>query len=348
MNFYGSNYNVPPTPTRINSFSTSSSSLDQSVGRLSSSSSSLDTPHGLRPLSRSPREILEKKEQMANREERRVNSNNEKIVQVRSMTHEGDGKKNMMEELKMFYTEIIDNLKRGTQAADNGPDLESTLAKKLRSKQEEVEILRKKVDIVDMKKKDKQDELEMVKRDIECLELVMKEEEKSHVDKLVSLQTKIKSCLEEISKVEPSASVTSANDSSLYSKVFPSPLPSTPTPTSGGLLEFSNLFCLSGQLVQFCQGEYGSKLVMDRIRGGTDPERNLVREELDLPRSLGLLMEAGNKYCKDVVLALVERDMRTRVEVMGRVRRDNEIFARIEGGKEFMQRLFNVVGKVNK
>jgi len=345
MNFYGSTFNATPTPTRNNSFSTSSS-LDQSVGRVSSSS--LDTPHGLKPLSRSPREILDKKEQMAKSEERRVKSKNEKLVHARSMTPEGDGKKNMMEELKMFYTEIIDGLKLGTQAADDGTEIESTLAKNLRLKQREVEILRKKVAIVDMKKKDKQDELEMMKRDIECLELVMKEEEKSHVEILVSLQTKIKSCLEEISKVQPSPSVTSATDSSLYSKVFPCPLPPSPSPTTGGLLEFSNLFCLSGQLVQFCQGEYGSKLVMDRIRGGTDPERNLVREELDLPRSLGLLMEAGNKHCKDVVLALVERDMKTRVEVMGRVRRDNEIFARIEGGQEFMQRLFNIVGKMNK
>jgi len=346
MNFYGSSVNVTSTPTRNNSFSTSSSSLDQSVGRVSSSSSSLDTPHGLKPLSRSPREILDKKEQMAKIEGKRVNSKIEKLVRVRSMTPEGDGKKNMMEELKMFYAEIIDDLKGVTQAADDGTEFESTLAKNLRLKQKEVEILRKKVAIVDMKKKDKQDELEMMKREIECLELVMKEEEKSHVDILVSLQTKIKSCLEEISKVSPSA--TSATDFSLYSKVFPCPPPPMPTPTKGGLLEFSNLFCLSGQLVQFCQGEYGSKLVMDRIRSGTDPERNLVREELDLPRSLGLLMEAGNKYCKDVVLALVERDMKTRVEVMGRVRRDKEIFARIEGGPEFMQRLLNIVGKVNK
>jgi len=341
MNAYGTSFNVTPMSTRSNSFSTSSSSLDQTVGRVSSSSSS-DTPFGLKPLSRSPREILERKEQIARRGGRRGNSSTEKLENMRSMTPEGDVKKNLMKELEMFYTEIINNLKRGTQAVDEGTEFESTLVKKLRIKEKEVEILRSKVAIIDAKKKETQGELEMKKRDIECFELIMKEEERSHVEKLVSLQTKIKSCLEEMSKFQPLPSVTPATDSSLYSKVFPSPLPSTPIASTGGLFEFSNLFCLSGQLVQFCQGKYGSKLVLDRIRDGTDPERNLVREELDLPRSLGILLESGNKYSKEIVLALVKRDMKTRVEVMERVKRDRGEFSRIEGGQEFMQRLYNI------
>jgi hypothetical protein len=60
------------------------------------------------------------------------------------------------------------------------------------------------------------------------------------------------------------------------------------------LLQFSNPFCLSGQLVQFCQGQlvqfcqgqHGSKLVLDRLREGTESERNLVREECGLTREI--------------------------------------------------------------
>jgi len=342
MNAYWATLDVTPMSTKSNSFSTSSSSLDQSVGRLSSSSSS-ETPLGLKPLSRSPREILEKKEQMARSGDRRRNFNTEMSKEMRSMTPIGDAKKNIMKELEMLYTEIINNLRRESQAVDEGTEFESTLAKKLRIKEKEVENLRSKVAIIDAKKKEKQDELEMKKRDIECLELVMKEEERRHVDKLVSLQSKIKSCLEEISKFQPLPFVTSDPDSSLYSKVFPSALPSsTPIAPTGDLLEFSNLFCISGQLLQFCQGKYGSRLVLDRIRDGTDPERDLVREELDLPRSLGLLLEVGNKYTTEVVLALAKRDMKTRVEVMERVKRDRGEFARIAGGQEFMQRLYNI------
>ena len=344
MNCRGFNLNVNSN-TSSSSYTTFPSGINQSLGN--SSSSSLDTPFGLKPLSRSPREIIEKKEQMARNGERRGTSNVEKLNHGRSMTPEGDGKKDLMEELKTFYAEVIDNLKGEYQVVDDCTEIESTLAKKLELKEKEVEILRNKVAILDSKKNYEQSDLEMKKRDIECLELVMKEEERSHVDKLVSLQTKIKSCLDEISKLESSPSGISATDSSLYSKVFPSPLPPTPAATSGGLLEFSNLFCLSGQLVQFCQGQYGSKLVLDRIRDGTDPERNLVREELDLPRSLGFLLEAGNNYCKEVVLALVERDMKTRMEVMGRVKRDGAELARIEGGPEFMQRLYSIGRELN-
>ena len=125
----------------------------------------------------------------------------------------------------------------------------------------------------------------MIRREKECLELVRKEEERKHLEVLISFQKKIKSCLTELSSLQSTSSPTldTVPEVSLYSKVFTTPssslyplLPSTP----GGLLQFSNLFCLSGQLVQFCQGQHGSKLVLDRLRESTEPERNLVREEL--------------------------------------------------------------------
>ena len=133
----------------------------------------------------------------------------------------------------------------------------------------------------------------------------------------------------------------------LYSKVFTTPSPPLHPlpPTPVGLLQFSNLFCLSGQLVQFCQGQHGSKLVLDRLREGTEPERNLVREELGLPGSLGLILETRNMFFRKIILALGETDRRTRVEVVEQVKRNMEEFLRIENVVEFIQMVFAIAGE---
>lgn len=128
--------------------------------------------------------------------------------------------------------------------------------------------------------------------------------------------------------------------------MFSTPSPPFPLPpTPGGLLQFSNLFCLSGQLVQFCQGQHGSKLVLDRLREGTEPERNLVREELGLPGSLGLILETGNMFFRQVILALVETDRRTRVEVVEQLKSNMGEILRMEDGEEFMEMVFAMAGE---
>lgn len=281
-------------------------------------------------------EILQKKDEMA----RGV----EEMAKIRSMTPEGDKEDQVMDELKLFYTGIIRSMQyqQGVSMVENEDAMVDTLKKKLEMNLKEVENLRRKVTITEMNNNEKKEELKMVRRDIECLKLLIKEDERKHIDNLISLQSKIKNCL--IEKNKPQSVPATASDCGLYTKVFPTPSPPPLAPV--GLLEFSNLFCLSGQLVQFCQGQHGSKLVVDRIRVGTQPERNLVREELDLPRSLGLVLETGNEFCKEVVLALVETDMRTRVEVLERVKRDKEAFSRVEGGQEFLQRLGDIVGEM--
>ena len=97
--------------------------------------------------------------------------------------------------------------------------------------------------------------------------------------------------------------------------------------------------------MQFCQGQHGSKLVLDRLREGTEPERNLVREELGLPGSLGLILETGNMFFRQVILALVETDRRTRVEVVEQVKRNMGEFLRIENGEDFIQGVFAIAGE---
>ena len=166
---------------------------------------------------------------------------------------------------------------------------------------------------------------------------------------MISLQKKIKNCLTELSGLATLSSSPPAivPEPALYSKVFPtpSPPPRNPLPpTTGGLLRFSNLFCLSGQLLQFCQGQHGSKLVLNRLREGTDPERDLVREELGLPTSLGLILEVSNVHCMPVVLALVETDRRTRVEVVEQVKRNFGELSNIRGGEKSLQKLMSIIG----
>ena len=97
--------------------------------------------------------------------------------------------------------------------------------------------------------------------------------------------------------------------------------------------------------MQFGQGQHGSKLVLDRIREGTEPERNLVREELGLPGSLGLVLETGNIFFRQVILTLVETDRRTRVEVVEEVKRSRGEFLRIENGEEFTQMVFAIAAE---
>jgi hypothetical protein len=75
------------------------------------------------------------------------------------------------------------------------------------------------------------------------------------------------------------------------------------------------------------------------------PERNLVREELGLPGSLGLILETGNMFLGQVILSLVETDRRTRVEVVEQVRRNMGHFLRIEKGEEFIQKVFAIAGE---
>ena len=83
--------------------------------------------------------------------------------------------------------------------------------------------------------------------------------------------------------------------------------------------------------------------MQDRLREGTEPERDLVREELGLPSSLGLILEAGNVHCMQVVLALVETDRRTRLEVMEQVKRNFGELSKIEGGEKSMQKLMSII-----
>ena len=85
--------------------------------------------------------------------------------------------------------------------------------------------------------------------------------------------------------------------------------------------------------------------MLDRLREGTEPERNLVREELGLPGSLGLILETRNMFFRKIILALVETDRRTRVEGVEQVKRNMGEFLRLENVVEFIQMVFAIAGE---
>ena len=252
----------------------------------------------------------------------------------------------MMMQLRMFYLGVINNMQKNeVERQDGGVKM---LVDRSKEVEKELEMFRDKVGIMEARKKDLSEQSLMIKRETECMEMIRKEGERKHLEVLLSFQKKLKNCLTEMSNLRSSSLSTpeTSPELSLYTKMFPAPsqkpsiLPNTSPIT--GLLQFSNLFCLSGQLVQFCQGQHGSKLVQDRLRKGTEPERDLVREELRLPCSLFSILETGNKNCIDVVLVLAETDKRSRVELMELVDKNRGIFLRFTGGEEFVKRMFTV------
>ena len=76
-----------------------------------------------------------------------------------------------------------------------------------------------------MKKNETKKKLLMIRREMECLELVRKEEERKHLEVLISFQKKIKACLAEISSLQSTSSPTldTVPACTLYSKVFTTP-----------------------------------------------------------------------------------------------------------------------------
>ena len=59
---------------------------------------------------------------------------------------------------------------------------------------------------------------------------------------------------------------------------------------------------------------------------------------------VGLIFETGNMFSRKIILALVETDRRTRVEVVEQVKRNMEEFLRIENVVEFIQMVFAIDG----
>jgi len=91
------------------------------------------------------------------------------------------------------------------------------------------------------------------------------------------------------------------------------PSPAQPFPAEIGTRVFTTLLELAGQLSELCKGEFGSKLVVERLTRGQEEESRLLWKELGLPGSLPSIMASYTS--RKVVFALIETWPWARVEL---------------------------------
>jgi len=77
-----------------------------------------------------------------------------------------------------------------------------------------------------------------------------------------------------------------------------------PFPAETSTRVFTTLLELAGQLSELCKGEFGSKLVVERLTRGQEEESRLLWKELGLPASLPSIMASYTS--RKVVFALIE------------------------------------------
>ena len=102
----------------------------------------------------------------------------------------------------------------------------------------------------------------------------------------------------------------------------------------GPCMKFSNLFDLSGQLHDFCLGEFGSKFVIKRLKDGASPEKEYAMRELKLPRNLLLLLE--NQYSARVASTLATIDHQGRTDIMSYIEEHSSLILSKSYGIQFI------------
>ena len=162
------------------------------------------SPLGLKQLSRSPREILEKKAKMVKGMAMIEADEIDESMELAMMVGE---EKEVMVQLRLFYLGVVHSIKDRSEVENETPGRGSLEEERTMMKNEFGE-LREKVNLVEMKKNETKEKLLMIRREMECLELVRKDEERKHLEVLISFQKKIKACLVEISSLQSTSSST--------------------------------------------------------------------------------------------------------------------------------------------
>ena len=136
------------------------------------------SPLCLRQLSRSHREILEKKSKMVKGIEMMKAEENGENMDMSLAMMLGEGKE-VMVQLRLFYLGVVrrmkDRVKEETET--HGRERLEDGRKRMGK---ELDVLREKVNFVEMKDETRV-KLLMIRREMECLELVRKEEERKHL-----------------------------------------------------------------------------------------------------------------------------------------------------------------------
>lgn len=272
-----------------------------------------DVPIGLKMHTRSPREILEKKAEMER----------DGKASVKKVDENDNGDEAVVEgeiRMKLFYLNMIHQLREGGSLGQ--PDEVTTLVLRIKDTEKKVEEAKRLIKLGEEQEKDLEWLVTMAKHKQASLEMVLISSKEIQARTVLNWQARLISCQTQL--VDAQARLQSP------------PVPGV-TGQATSCTQFSNLFCLSGQLAQMCKGEQGSKWIVDRLVGGQEPERSLVKSELKLPQDLTKHMTNNN--CRKVILALAEVDGKAREELLMQTKVDIDTILGMEGGREFVKHI---------
>jgi len=260
-------------------------------------------PFHLRLQTRSPKEILEKKAKM----DRGTKTRFEVTSAAKANIVENEIK------MKLFYLDIISKLRDG-ESLCNAEEVAPLVLR--------LEETKKKILTAKMMLKNSVEEQKVLQ-----WQVVEAEQKLANVERDLHSSREMYSMLENFY----TSSLLPYKNQMKSSKTKLSPVRTTQATM------FSNLFCVSGQLVQLCIGEHGSRWVVDRLVEGVQAERDLVWSELNLPQDLVKHLSSSN--CTKVILALAEVDSTARVEILNKTKEEIDTILGMEEGHMFVRML---------
>ena len=354
-------------------------------------------PIFLHQLSRSPKEILQKKEELGLRATRGLKSST------------GNGKEDHPEacgnfldweiHLRLFYIGCISSLR-----AEGGAETVEELGERYLARDMKLDVAREELGKLIGQKQKLEEMVKTLRQDQDCLSSLIQHNDQAALQALSKLQSQLQDAECRVAKA--AQEVGASTPASSFRRVFPSPrvnlpdfsrpppscssaiLHQTPVlssrlsilsspppvgvpsshphilsspppvlsrpppvlsspppvlsspPSITSFLQFSNLFALSGQLAEFCQGEHGSKFVVERLKGGAQPERDLVMAELGLPGTL--TNHLASSYCREVIRTLIQVDDTARMELEEQARSQEDALRAMEGGSRMLADMFSI------
>ena len=79
---------------------------------------------------------------------------------------------------------------------------------------------------------------------------------------------------------------------------------------------------------------------MERLKGGAQPERDLVMIELGLPGTL--TKHLASTYCREVIRTLIHVDDTARMELEKQARSQEDALRDMEGGSRMLTDIFSI------
>eukprot|EP00092_Neocalanus_flemingeri_P024077 GFUD01026118.1.p1 GENE.GFUD01026118.1~~GFUD01026118.1.p1 ORF type:complete len:355 (+),score=173.77 GFUD01026118.1:245-1309(+) len=279
-----------------------------------------NTPFGLRLLTRSPREILEKKAEM----ERETKSGVEDLVEEDGIEMEVEGEIR----LKLFYLGMIHRMREGESLCQSGEV--NTLVLRMKDMEVKMEQARRLIRVEEEQQEKLEWEVVEARQKLASLKMDLTCSKETQARTVSYCQARLVSCQAQLAD----AQARHQSQAGRHTAGLPV---SGMTGQATSCTQFSNLFSLSGQLAQLCRGEQGSKWVVDRLVEGQQQERSLVRSELNLPQDLTKHLSSNN--CRRVIIVLAEVDSKVRGELLRQTKEEIDTILGMKGGQQFVKQL---------